>query len=80
MFGRRQQQYGGGGGYGSPMGGGSRRGGRFKMMLIIGLAIAGYHFLKYYTTTQVNPITGEKQHVSLTPEQEVALGLQSDNC
>jgi len=76
MFGRRQQQY--GGGYGrSPMGGGSRRGGRFKLMLIIGLAIAGFHFLKYFTATQVNPITGEKQHVSLTPEQEVALGLQS---
>jgi len=77
MFGRRQQQPQYGGGYGSPMRGGSRRGGRFKLMLIIGLAIAGYHFLKYYTSTQVNPITGEKQHVSLTPEQEVALGLQS---
>ena len=70
---RRQQQpqqY--GGGYGR-----SRRGGRFKLMLIIGLAIAGYHVLKYYSTTQLNPITGEKQHISLTPEQEVALGMQS---
>lgn len=31
----------------------------------------------YYSKNQVNPITGEKQHIDLTPEQEVAMGLQS---
>ncbi len=49
-----------------------------KGTLIIGLAIAAFYLFKYYSTTQYNPITGEKQHVgSITKDQEVALGLQS---
>lgn len=63
----------GGGGYGQPR----RRGRSIKGTLLIGLLIAGFYFFKYMTNTQVNPITGEKQHVSLSPEQEVAIGLQS---
>lgn len=51
--------------------------GRFKLMLIIGLAMAGFQAFKYYTNTQVNPITGEKQRVQWTTEQEVGIGLQS---
>lgn len=31
----------------------------------------------YYSKMEVNPITGKRQAVSLTPEQEVAMGLQS---
>lgn len=46
-------------------------------MLIIGLIYAGFTLVKYYSNTQVNPITGEEQHVSLSPEQEIAIGLQS---
>lgn len=31
----------------------------------------------YYGNTTVNPVTGEKQRVQLTPRQEIVLGLQS---
>lgn len=46
-------------------------------MLIIGLLYAGYTLVKYYSNEQVNEITGEVQRVSLSPEEEVAIGLQS---
>lgn len=45
--------------------------------LIIAAVIAIIAIISYYSKTQVNPVTGEKQRVSLTQEQEVALGLQS---
>ncbi|MCB0645169.1 MAG: M48 family metallopeptidase [Saprospiraceae bacterium] len=51
--------------------------GRFKLFLILGLAMAGYQAFKYYTNTQTNPITGEVQRIQWTPEEEIALGLQS---
>ena len=51
--------------------------GRFKLFLILGLAMAGYQAFKYYTNTQTNPITGEEQRIRWTPEEEIALGLQS---
>ncbi len=53
------------------------RSGGIKIMLIIGLLYAGYALVKYYSTSQINPITGEKQHISLTTEEEIAIGLQS---
>lgn len=49
------------------------RAGRF----IIALIIAAVSLIGYWTKTQENPVTGEKQRVSMTPEQEVAMGLQS---
>lgn len=58
--------------YGTP-----RRRRSVKGTLLIGLLIAGFYFFKYWSNTQTNPITGEKQHVSISPEQEVAIGLQS---
>lgn len=45
--------------------------------VIIGLIIAAISGIMYFSNTQVNPVTGEKQRVALTPEQEIALGLQS---
>lgn len=45
--------------------------------LIIALIIAMVGFFMYLTNTEENPITGAKQHVSLTPDQEIRLGLQS---
>ncbi len=71
MYRRRPQQ--------NPFGGrgfGRRRRG-IKGMLLIGLIFAGFHLIKYFSNTQTNPITGEVQHVSISPEQEVAIGLQS---
>lgn len=39
------------------------------------MAVVG--LVSYYGYRQVNPVTGETQHISLTQDQEVALGLQS---
>lgn len=81
MFGRRQSPQQGRyyGGTGDPY---SRQGrgagtGRFKFMLMIGLAMAAFQAFKYFTNTQVNPVTGESQKVQWTMEEEVQLGLQS---
>jgi len=46
------------------------------MRWIIALAVALFGIVSYYSTTSENPITGEKQHVQMTPEQEIALGRQ----
>lgn len=51
--------------------------GRFKIMLIIGLLMAGFQAFKYYGNTQKNPITGEEQRVQWTAEQEKAIGLNA---
>ncbi|MGB9150998.1 MAG: M48 family metalloprotease [Burkholderiales bacterium] len=48
-----------------------------KARLIIGLVIALFSIISYFSSSSVNTITGEKQHIRLTPEQEIALGLQS---
>ncbi len=48
-----------------------------NIRLLIMLGIMGFSVLKYFATSSVNPVTGIKQHVSLTPEQEIAMGLQS---
>lgn len=52
-------------------------GGTWKIRLLIALAIAAFSLFKYWTTTSENPVTGEKQHVALTVDQEIALGLQA---
>jgi predicted Zn-dependent protease len=46
------------------------------MRFVIAIIIALVGIFSYYTTTSENPITGEKQHIRLTPEQEIALGRQ----
>ena len=48
-----------------------------NLRLLLMLGVIGFSVLSYYMKSSVNPITGEKQRVSLTPEQEVAMGLQS---
>src|SRR5215208_116020 len=45
--------------------------------LIMAAAIAIFSLISYFGTTQNNPITGETQHISITTEQETALGLQA---
>lgn len=45
--------------------------------LLVAAAIAVIGGAYYYCNTQVNPVTGEKQHIVLSPRDEVALGLQS---
>lgn len=72
--GRPQQQQPNNYGRGQRSGG---RGGQFKLMLIIGLGYAAFTLFKYFANTQVNPVTGEKQHISITPHDEIAIGLQA---
>ena len=46
--------------------------------LVIALIVAVISILGYYGSSVFNPVTQEKQHVAgITPEQEVALGLQA---
>jgi predicted Zn-dependent protease len=47
--------------------------GRLMGALLIG-ALA---LFMYMTNTQENPVTGAKQHVSMTPDEEIHLGLQA---
>ena len=48
-----------------------------KSRLIIGLMFVAFAFLSYQCSTEYNPVTGEEQHIAITPEQEIALGLQA---
>jgi predicted Zn-dependent protease len=61
-------------GYG---GGYSRGGGGFSLRILAGLAIAAFGIITYYARTQTNPVTGEKQHISMTVDQEKTLGMQA---
>jgi beta-barrel assembly-enhancing protease len=45
--------------------------------LLIALVIAGFTLISYWMKRDVNPTTGEVQRVDLSPEQEIALGLQA---
>jgi len=45
--------------------------------LIIAALIALFALISYFGKTSLNPITGEKQRVAMTPEQEVAIGLKA---
>lgn len=52
-------------------------GGFAKGRLLVGLIMAGFALFSYFRSSVYNPITGEKQHVSISEEQEIALGLQA---
>lgn len=54
-----------------------RRSGSSGMQVIIGIIIAVISLMSYLGSQEFNPVTGENQHVSLTVEQEIALGHQS---
>ena len=43
----------------------------------IGLLIALFGIVSYMMRTEVNPVTGEKQHIGMNVSQEKALGLQA---
>ncbi|MGJ3237470.1 MAG: M48 family metalloprotease [Anaerolineae bacterium] len=45
--------------------------------LLIGLGIAAFSLFSYFASAQYNDVTGENQYVSISPRQEIALGLQS---
>lgn len=45
--------------------------------LVLAGILAGISIISYLSMTAENPVTGEKQKVALSQEQEVALGLQA---
>ena len=45
--------------------------------LLIAAAIALFSLFSFLSTRSTNPVTGETQYVDLSPEQEIALGLQA---
>ena len=45
--------------------------------LMIGLLMGVMAWVSYFGYREVNPITGEKQHIGISRDQEVALGLQA---
>ena len=53
------------------------RGGGFSTRFMGALLMAAVAFIMYMTNTQENPVTGEKQHVTITPDQEIKLGMQA---
>lgn len=55
----------------------TRRTGGGGGRLLIGIVIAVISLISYFASRTYNPVTGENQYLSLTPDQEIALGLQS---
>ncbi len=51
--------------------------GGFKFRIIIALVIAAFSVISYFSSTSDNPITGEKQHIGMSEEEEIAIGLRS---
>lgn len=49
----------------------------FKGRILIALAIALIAFLSYWSHTEQNPVTGQRQHIALSPSQEISLGLHA---
>lgn len=54
-----------------------RRGPRFSPRLLLAAAVALGGVCTYYSARSTNEVTGEVQHVRLSPDQEIALGLQA---
>lgn len=50
---------------------------RIPPTLILALVMASFTLCKYYGQSSINDITGETQHISMSPEQEIVMGQQS---
>lgn len=53
------------------------RRGSFKIRIFIFIAVAAFAFLRKCSQEEVNPYTGKKQAISLSPQEEISIGLQS---
>lgn len=60
--------------YYRPAPGGRRSGGSRLLIAIVMVVIA---LFSYFSSSAFNPVTGENQYVSITPRQEIALGLEA---
>ncbi|MBU6450581.1 MAG: M48 family metalloprotease [Cyanobacteria bacterium REEB67] len=53
-------------------------GGSFiNLRFLVALAIAAFSLFAYFSNTSFNPVTNQKQHLDMTADQEIALGVQS---
>jgi predicted Zn-dependent protease len=53
------------------------RGRNFKVRMLIAIVVVAFAFLRKCSQEEENPYTGKTQAISLSPEQEIAIGLQS---
>ncbi|WP_281540904.1 M48 family metalloprotease [Maribacter aestuarii] len=53
------------------------RRGSWKIRIFIGLAIVAFAFIQKCSNKEENPYTGRSQHINMTAEQEIAIGIQS---
>ncbi len=53
------------------------RRGSWKIRIFIGLAIVTFAFIQKCNNTEENPYTGRSQHINMSTDQEIAIGLQS---
>jgi predicted Zn-dependent protease len=53
------------------------RRGSWKIRIFIGLAIVAFAFFQKWSNSEENPYTGRSQHINMSTEQEIAIGLQS---
>ncbi|MEM8827938.1 MAG: M48 family metalloprotease [Cyanobacteria bacterium P01_G01_bin.19] len=51
--------------------------GRLLIRLLIGVIFAVFGMFNYFTNVSENPITGERQRIQLSPQQEIVIGRQS---
>lgn len=47
------------------------------LKLMLALAVAAFSIIGFLSHTEYNPVTEKKQHLSMSPNQEIALGLQA---
>ena len=55
----------------------SRGGGGCGGRLVFAAIIAAVSLFSYFSSRQNNPVTGQTQYIDVTPEQEIALGVQA---
>lgn len=53
----------------------SRRAGGSRVVMALVMAVVA--MFSYYSSKTYNPVTNEEQYIGITPDQEIALGLQS---
>jgi predicted Zn-dependent protease len=46
--------------------------------IVLALAVAAFALISFFSSKQTNPVTGEEQYISISKDQEIALGLQSE--
>ncbi len=54
-----------------------RKRGGFPIKLILAAGIILFTVIKYYSNSETNEWTGRKQHITLEPSEEIALGIRS---